>query len=211
MQAAAQKYGEDPNLWGIVGLLHDFDYEMSPRQHPSPASPSSKSGAWPSRSPTRSSATPTSPATRARCPRQDDLRRGRAHRLRHRRALVQPDKRLTMSKSSSVRKKLKDKAFARSVIREDIWKGMEELGADFEDHVQFVVDALKPVAHRDRPEPIGTSEELTHGGRGHGGEESEGLPSALPPCLCASVGATPATSIPVGVGRAGRAARHRAC
>ncbi len=61
-------------------------------------------------------------------------------------ALVQPNKSLSEIKVSSVRKKLKDKAFARSVIREDIWKGMEELGADFEDHVQFVIDALKPVA-----------------------------------------------------------------
>jgi predicted hydrolase (HD superfamily) len=49
-------------------------------------------------------------------------------------------------KTSSVRKKLKDKAFARNVNRDDIWKGIAELGVDFDEHVQFVIDALKPVA-----------------------------------------------------------------
>ena len=45
-----------------------------------------------------------------------------------------------------MRKKLRDRSFARSVIREDIWKGMEELGVDFDEHVAFVVEALKAVA-----------------------------------------------------------------
>jgi predicted hydrolase (HD superfamily) len=63
-------------------------------------------------------------------------------------ALVQPTKSLSDVKTSSVRRKLKDKAFARAVIRDDIWKGMEEIGADFDEHVQFVIDALKPVAEQ---------------------------------------------------------------
>jgi predicted hydrolase (HD superfamily) len=60
--------------------------------------------------------------------------------------LVRPNKSLSEVDPKSVRKKLKDKSFARSVVREDIWKGIEELGVDIEAQVSFVVAALKPVA-----------------------------------------------------------------
>ena len=148
MEAAAKKYGEDPKIWGIVGLLHDFDYEMFPDQHPYAGKPILEQRGVP----------------------EDIIYAIQCHAdftgyLRHTMmdkmifavdeltgfviacALVQPNKSLSEIKISSVRKKLKDKAFARSVLREDIAKGMQELGADFEDHVQFVIDALKPVAH----------------------------------------------------------------
>ena len=61
-------------------------------------------------------------------------------------ALVRPNKSLSELEAASVRKKLKDKSFARTVIREDIWAGVDELGVDFDEHVRFVVEALKPVA-----------------------------------------------------------------
>lgn len=147
MQAAARTYGEDPNVWGIVGLLHDFDYEMFPEQHPYAGKPILEERG-----------VPDDIIYAIQChadftgyERKDSMDKmifavdeltGFVIAC----ALVQPDKALSSIKMSSVRKKLKDKAFARSVIREDIWKGMEELGADFEDHVQFVIDALKPVA-----------------------------------------------------------------
>lgn len=148
MQAAAKTYGEDPNLWGIVGLLHDFDYEMFPDQHPYAGKPILEE---------RGVADKIIYAIQCHADftgyeRIDSVDKmifavdeltGFVIAV----TLVQPSKSLADVKISSVRKKLKDKAFARSVIREDIWKGMEELGADFEDHVQFVVDALKPVAH----------------------------------------------------------------
>ena len=60
--------------------------------------------------------------------------------------LVRPNKSLSEVDPKSVRKKLKDKSFARSVIREDIWKGIEELGVDSDAHMSFVVEALKPLA-----------------------------------------------------------------
>ena len=59
--------------------------------------------------------------------------------------MVRPNK-LTDLGASSVKKKLKDKAFARAVSREDIYKGAEELGVDLDEHIAFVVDALKTIA-----------------------------------------------------------------
>jgi predicted hydrolase (HD superfamily) len=59
---------------------------------------------------------------------------------------VRPNKSLSEVDPKSVRKKLKDKSFARSVVREDIWKGIEEVGVDIDVHMSFVVEALKPLA-----------------------------------------------------------------
>lgn len=61
-------------------------------------------------------------------------------------ALVKPDKSLSLVTPQSVRKKMKDKAFARSVSRDDLLKGAADLGVDFDEHIAFVVEALKPVA-----------------------------------------------------------------
>ena len=60
-------------------------------------------------------------------------------------ALVRPTKCLDDLEVSSVKKKLKDKAFARSVNREDIWQGVAELGVDLDEHIRFVIDALRPM------------------------------------------------------------------
>ncbi|MFH1141080.1 MAG: HAD family hydrolase, partial [Chloroflexota bacterium] len=61
-------------------------------------------------------------------------------------ALVRPSKSLSETDSGSVRKKMKDKAFARSVNRDDILQGAQELGADLDQHIAFVIQALRPVA-----------------------------------------------------------------
>lgn len=63
-------------------------------------------------------------------------------------ALVRPDKKLDSVKVKSVKKKLKDKAFARQVSREDIRKGAEELGVDLDEHIAFVLEAMKSVADK---------------------------------------------------------------
>jgi predicted hydrolase (HD superfamily) len=60
-------------------------------------------------------------------------------------ALVRPSRSLDDMEVSSVKKKLKDKAFARSVNRDDIKQGVEELGVNIDDHIRFVIDALRPV------------------------------------------------------------------
>ncbi|MBA3256175.1 MAG: hypothetical protein H0T64_05940 [Pyrinomonadaceae bacterium] len=72
-------------------------------------------------------------------------------------ALVRPNKSLDDLKVSSVKKKLKDKAFARSVNRDDIQLGVEELGVALEDHIRFVIDALRPVQRAIGLNPAGTS------------------------------------------------------
>jgi len=72
-------------------------------------------------------------------------------------ALVRPNKSLDDLEVSSVKKKLKDKAFARSVNRDDIRLGMEELGVALEDHIRFVIDALRPVQKAIGLNPAGTS------------------------------------------------------
>jgi predicted hydrolase (HD superfamily) len=147
MRAAAVKYGENPDRWGIVGLLHDFDYEAFPEQHPLSGEPILRAHGYP----------------------EDIIRaiKGHADFLDIDRqtpmekmifavdeltgfviacALVQPDRSLSSVKVPSVRKKLKDKSFARNVLRQDIFKGAEELGVELDDQIAFVVDALKPVA-----------------------------------------------------------------
>ena len=72
-------------------------------------------------------------------------------------ALVRPNKSLDDLEVSSVKKKLKDKAFARSVNRDDIRLGVEELGVALEDHIRFVIDALRPVQRAIGLNPAGTS------------------------------------------------------
>jgi predicted hydrolase (HD superfamily) len=62
-------------------------------------------------------------------------------------ALVKPDKSLSAIEASSVRKKMKDKAFARAVSRDDLIKGAADLGVELDEHIRFVAEALKPVAH----------------------------------------------------------------
>jgi predicted hydrolase (HD superfamily) len=154
MREAALKHGENPDRWGIVGLLHDFDYETFPEQHPVSGEPILRAHGYP-----------------------DDIVRaiqGHADFLDIERqtamekmifavdeltgfviacALVLPDRSVSAIKISSVRKKLKDKSFARSVLRQDIFKGAEELGVELDDQIAFVADALKPVARQ-----IGLSE-----------------------------------------------------
>lgn len=148
MRAAARKYGGDEETWGIVGLLHDFDYERFPDQHPMAGKPILEARGVPDEIiyAIQCHADFTGYERRSLLDKMifavDELT-GFVIAV----ALVQPNKSLSEIKVSSVRRKLKDKAFARAVRREDIWKGIEELGVDFDEHVQFVIDALKPIAH----------------------------------------------------------------
>src|SRR5207248_6671944 len=147
MRAAARRQAGDEETWGIVGLLHDFDYEMFPDQHPMAGKPILEQRGVPAEIVYAIQCHADFTGYERRSPMDkmifavDELT-GFVIAC----ALVQPDKSLSHVKTSSVRKKLKDKSFARAVIRDDIWKGLEEIGADFDEHVQFVIDALKPVA-----------------------------------------------------------------
>lgn len=154
MRAYAVHYGEDPESWGLVGLLHDFDWEIHPtlEQHPMDGAP----------------------ILRERGVSEEDIRTILSHgplaahdrvTLRDKAlfavdeltglitaaALVRPSKNVRDVEVSSIRKKWKDKAFARGVNREDVEVGAQTLGVDlWEHHVPLVLKAMQ-----DRAEDLG--------------------------------------------------------
>lgn len=149
MRAYARKFGADEELWGTVGLIHDFDYEKYPsaQEHPYKGNEILKERGYSDeiRRAIMSHAeytgvtreTPLEKALFA-C---DELA-GFITAC----ALVKPGKSLAEVEAKSVRKKMKDKAFARSVSREDITNGARELGVELDDHIAFCIEAMKAVA-----------------------------------------------------------------
>ena len=149
MRAYAHRYSGDADRWGMVGLLHDFDYERYPsmEDHPLKGSEILKELGYP-----------------------DDIRYAilcHAPFLGYERkglmdkailavdelvgfitavTLVQPSKHVADVQISSVKKKLKDKAFARSVNREDIYLGVADLGITLDEHIAFTLQAMTAVA-----------------------------------------------------------------
>ena len=149
MRAYARKLGGDENLWGVAGLLHDFDYEKWPNldDHPYKGNEILKERGYSNevRRAIMSHAeytgvTRDSPMEKAlfAC---DELA-GFITAC----ALVKPGKSLSEVEAKSVRKKMKDKAFARSVSRDDIVQGAAELGVELEEHIAFCIEAMKGVA-----------------------------------------------------------------
>ena len=151
MRACATRYGEpdaDVDEWGLVGLLHDFDYEMfpSPDQHPFTGANILCGRGYSD----RIIRAIMGHATYTGVPRDTAMARAlfatdELCGFLVACALVRPTKSLDDLEVSSVKKKLKDKAFARSVNRDDIREGIAELGVDPDDHIRFVIDALRPV------------------------------------------------------------------
>lgn len=149
MRAYARKLGGDEELWGLVGLIHDFDYERWPNaeDHPYRGNEILKERGYSEeiRRAIMSHAeytgvtriTPMEKALFA-C---DELA-GFLMAC----ALVKPGKSLAEVEAKSVRKKMKDKAFARSVNRNDIITGASDLGVDLEEHIAFCIDAMKGIA-----------------------------------------------------------------
>ena len=149
MRAYARKFGGDEDQWGTVGLLHDFDYEKYPslEDHPYKGNEILKERGWP-----------------------DDLRRAIMSHADYTgvtrdsqmekalfacdelagfitaTALVKPNKSLAEVDAKSVRKRMKDKAFARSVSREDIVNGAAGLGVDLDEHIAFCIEAMKGIS-----------------------------------------------------------------
>jgi putative nucleotidyltransferase with HDIG domain len=149
MRAYARKLGADEELWGIVGLIHDFDYEKYPslQDHPYKGNEILKERGYSDeiRKAILSHAgytgvtrdTPMEKALFA-C---DELAGFITAAT-----LVKPSKSLAELDAKSVRKKMKDKAFARSVNRDDIVNGAASLGVDLEEHIVFCIDAMKGIA-----------------------------------------------------------------
>jgi len=151
MRACSKRYGteeDDEDEWGLVGLLHDFDYEMFPTadQHPYTGANILCGRGYSE----RFIRAIMGHATYTGVPRDTAMARAlfatdELCGFLVACALVRPSKSLDDLEVSSVKKKLKDKAFARSVNRDDIRQGLEELGVDADEHIRFVIDALRPV------------------------------------------------------------------
>ena len=149
MKGYARKFGEDPDRWGIAGLLHDFDWEIcpTPQDHPAFGAQILREHGYPE------------DIIRAFLTHGDHTGIPRQSALEHTLyavdelsgfiravALVRPSKSLDDVTPQSVRRKMRDKGFARDVNRDDIVRGAEELGVELDQHIAFVVESLKPVA-----------------------------------------------------------------
>ena len=152
MLAYAKHFGADGESWGLVGLLHDFDYERFPNSEHSATEehPSFGVGLLRERGLAEEMCTAIlGHATYCGVARETQMAKtlfavDELCGFLVACALVRPTKSLADLKFKSVKKKLKDKGFARGVSREDIRVGTEELGIPLDEHVHFVIDALRP-------------------------------------------------------------------
>lgn len=149
MRAYARKFGEDEDEWGIVGLIHDFDYERwpDPADHPLKGAEILKERGWPE----HLIRAVKSHAEYLGIPRETPMEKalfavdeltGFIVAV----ALVRPSKNIMDVKVSSVKKKFKAKGFAAGVKREDIFQGAQELGVDIDEHIQTVLEAMQGIA-----------------------------------------------------------------
>lgn len=151
VRAYARKFGEDEETWGLVGLIHDFDYEKYPSAEDHPFRGSE----------ILAQRSVSEEIRRAILSHADYSGVPRVSRLEKALfacdelagfitavALVKPSKSLNEVDAKSVRKRMKDKAFARSVNRQDIINGAADLGIDLDEHITFCVEAMKTIAER---------------------------------------------------------------
>ena len=148
VRAYARRFGENEELWGVTALLHDFDWEMHPtlEQHPQDGAPILRDEGYPE----EVVEGVLSHAEHLGLPRDTlmkktlfacDERSGFIHAC----GLVRPDGIDTLE-PKSVKKKLKQPSFASGVNRDDVYKGAEGLGVELDDHIRFVIEALRPIA-----------------------------------------------------------------
>jgi len=149
MQAYARLLHEDVEKWGIVGLLHDFDWEIHPTEELHPKAGSILLEARGVPEDIRYAILCHAPFLGLEYTSKMDRAIFACDELSGfvtACALVKPDKSLSAVEPASVRKKMKDKAFARAVNREDLVKGASDLGVELDEHIRFITEALKPVA-----------------------------------------------------------------
>ncbi len=149
MRAYARKFGEDEEKWGITGLLHDFDYEKypTPQEHPFVGNKILEERGYSD----EMRRAILSHAEYSGVPRESMMEKtlfacDELAGFVTATALVKPSKSLAEVDAKSIRKKMKDKAFARSVSRDDITKGAAEMGVDLDEHITFCIEAMKAVA-----------------------------------------------------------------
>lgn len=154
MRAYAERWGEDVERWGLTGLIHDFDYERFPNdahspteEHPAEGVRILRSKGWPE----DILEAILGHATYSGVPRQTQMAKtlfavDELTGLITATALVRPSKSVHEVEAKSVRKKMKDKAFARGVNRDDVLLGVSELGVDLDEHIAFVISAMQRVS-----------------------------------------------------------------
>jgi len=149
MRAYARSFGEDEEVWGIIGLIHYFDYQQNPTEatHLHVGTGILRDRGWPE----EWIETAASHADYMGVPRDTRVKKtlfavDELSGFLTACALVRPDTAIAEVKVKSVKKKLKDKAFARGVNRDDVTRGAEELGVDFDQHIAFVRDAMATIA-----------------------------------------------------------------
>jgi len=149
MRAYARKLGENEEEWAVVGLLHDFDYEEHPTldEHPMKGAEILRAKGYPE----EMIQAILSHASHTGIPRETRMAKalysvdelaGFITAV----ALVRPNKKVADVEPKSVKKKMKDKAFARAVNRDEIREGAELLAVDFDEHVRTVIDAMAGIA-----------------------------------------------------------------
>jgi len=156
VRAYARKLGGEEHLWGLTALLHDFDYERWPNEahHPTQEHPYEGSKILRERGyPEELIRAILSHADYSGVPRQTLLEHAlfacdELAGFLTACALVKPGKSIFEVETDSVKRKLKDKAFARGVNRQDVLKGAEELGVPLEEHIDFCIEAMRAVADR---------------------------------------------------------------
>ncbi|PYU17847.1 MAG: HAD family hydrolase, partial [Acidobacteria bacterium] len=156
VRAYARKLGGDEQLWGLTALLHDFDYERWPNEahHPTQEHPYEGSKILRERGyPEELIRAILSHADYSGVPRQTPLEHAlfacdELAGFLTACALVKHGKSILEVETDSVKRKLKDKAFARGVNRQDVLKGAEELGVPLEEHIGFCIEAMRAGADR---------------------------------------------------------------
>ena len=147
-RAYAERLGEDPELFGLTGLVHDFDYERFPGEHPVPGAAILRERGFPeplvhavlAHFASKTGVQPETVLDRTL------LACDEVTGLVTAAALVRPNRSVMDLEAKSVMKKFKDRAFAAGVSREDVQRGAELLGVELKEHVQFVIEAMRRVA-----------------------------------------------------------------
>jgi len=148
VRAYARRFGEDEDFWGIVALLHDFDWEIHPTldQHPQDGAPILRDEGYPE----DVIDAILSHAEHLSMPRNTLLKKtlfacDEMSGFVHACGLVRPDG-IDSLTPKSVKKKLKQPSFAAGVHRDEVYKGAEDLGVELDEHIAFVIDAMRPIA-----------------------------------------------------------------
>ncbi|GAB4246502.1 MAG: HDIG domain-containing protein [Acidobacteriota bacterium] len=147
MRAYARHFGEDEELWGVTGLIHDFDYERYPDEHPIRGAEILRQEGYPE----ELVQAVLGHADHTGVPRETRMAKAlyavdELCGFITAATLVRPGKRVAELPVKSVKKRMKDKAFARAVDREAIRRGAEELGVEFDEHVGRVIQAMAEIA-----------------------------------------------------------------